>query len=200
MVGTLTEAETRGVLWLRDEIKGYTVSVEIEDEEGLVSLNPVSARVSLIPQIHDEKWKMTVNVATEGAIVQNETNLDFSDPKLLKKVESAYQKSIEKRIQEVLNQIQHELHADVVDFSKEFYRKYPKQWKAVENHWDEVFSEVEVNINVEGSYSQGGLYNQARSNARRRGERKVRWGAFFGTTLIITHHYFHSMAKNKTIL
>ena len=108
MVGTITEAETRGVLWLRDEIKGYTVSVEIEDEEGLVSLNPVSARVDLIPQIHDEKWKMTVNVATEGAIVQNETNLDFSDPKLLKKVESAYQKSIEKRIQEALNQIQHE--------------------------------------------------------------------------------------------
>ena len=49
---------------------------------------------------------MTVNVATEGAIIQNETNLDFSDPKLLKKVESAYQKSIEKRIQEALNQIQ----------------------------------------------------------------------------------------------
>ena len=46
-----TEAETRGVLWLRDEIKGYTVSVEIEDEEELVSLNPVSARVDLIPQI-----------------------------------------------------------------------------------------------------------------------------------------------------
>ena len=77
MVGTLTEAETRGVLWLRDEIKGYTVSVEIEGEEGLVSLNPVSARVKLKPQIQDEKWKMTVNVDTEGAIVQNETNLTF---------------------------------------------------------------------------------------------------------------------------
>ena len=144
------------MLWLRDEIKGYTVSVEIEGEEGLVSLNPVSARVSLIPQIHDEKWKMTVNVATEGAILQNETNLDFSNPKLLKKVESAYQKSIEKRIQEVLYQIQHELHVDVVDFCKEFYRKYPKQWKVVENHWGEVFSEVEVNINVKAHIRREG--------------------------------------------
>ena len=41
MVGTISEAETRGVLWLRDKIEGYTVSVEIEGEEGLVSLNPV---------------------------------------------------------------------------------------------------------------------------------------------------------------
>ena len=34
MIGTVSESETRGMLWLRDEIKGYTVSVEIEDEEG----------------------------------------------------------------------------------------------------------------------------------------------------------------------
>jgi spore germination protein KC len=156
MVGTLTEAETRGVLWLRDEIKGYTVSVEVEDEKGLVSLNPVSARVSLIPQIHDEKWKMTVNVATEGAIVQNETNLDFSDPKLLKKVENAYQKSIENRIEDALKQMQHRLHADIVGFSKEFYRKYPKEWKPVENRWDELFSEVEVNINVKADIRREG--------------------------------------------
>ncbi len=26
MIGTITESETRGILWLRDEIKGYTVS------------------------------------------------------------------------------------------------------------------------------------------------------------------------------
>jgi spore germination protein KC len=160
MVGTITEEETRGVLWLRDEIKGYTVSVEIEGEEGLVSLNPVSARVNLIPQIHNGKWKMTVNINTEGAIVQNETNLNFSDPKLLKKVESAYQKSIENRIEDVLKQIQHRLHTDIVDFSKEFYRKYPKEWKKNENSWEELFSEVEVNINVEAHIRREGSINK----------------------------------------
>ena len=116
MIGTITEAETRGVLWLRDEIKGYTVSVEIEGEEGVVSLNPVSARVELVPQIKDEKWKMHVDVATEGAIVQNETNIAFEDQKLLKEVEEAYQKSIEKRIRDVLQVMQQKLNADLADF------------------------------------------------------------------------------------
>ena len=41
------------------------------------------------------------------------------------------------------------LHADIVGFSEEFYRKYPKEWQKNENHWDELFSEMEVNINVE---------------------------------------------------
>ena len=52
------------------------------------------------------------------------------------------------------------LHADIVDFSKEFYRKYPKQWKVVENHWDEVFSEVEVNINVKAHIRREGYINK----------------------------------------
>ncbi len=160
MVGLLTEAETRGVLWLRDEIKGYTVNVGIEDEEGFVSLNPVAARVHLIPKIEGEKWKMTVDVDTEGAIVQNETKINFHDPKLLKKVERAYQKSIEKRIEEALNQVQHELHADIVGFSQEFYRKYPQEWKQVENRWDEIFSEVDVTINVMTHIRRDGYINE----------------------------------------
>ena len=160
MIGTVSEAETRGVLWLRDEIKGYTVSVEIEDEEELVSLNPVSARVDLVPQIKDDKWKMDVDVATEGAIVQNETNIAFVDQKLLKEVEEAYQKSIETRIQDVLQVMQQKLNADLADFSKEFYRKYPKQKKTIEDHWDEIFPEVEVNINVDAHIRREGFINE----------------------------------------
>lgn len=160
MIGTITEAETRGVLWLRDEIKGYTVSVEIKDEEGLVSLNPVSARVHLIPRIHDGKWEMTVDVNTEGAIIQNETNYNFEDPKLLEKVEIAYRKSIENRIEEALKKIQHGLRADIVGFSEEFHRKYPKQWKTVENRWDELFPEVDVTINVMTHIRREGFTNK----------------------------------------
>jgi len=160
MVGTISEAETRGVLWLRNEIKGYTVNVEIEEEEGLVSLNPVAARVRLTPQIKGEKLKMIVDVDTEGTIVQNETNINFHDPKLLKKVEHAYENSIKTRIEDALEELQHELHVDIVGFSKEFYRKYPKEWKKIENHWSERFSEMDVTINVKAHIRRDGYINE----------------------------------------
>ena len=159
MIETISESETRGILWLRDEVKGYTISVKIEDEEGLVSLNPVSARVKLIPQIHQDQWKMIVNIDTEGTMVQNETILDFSDPILLKKVERAYQKVIEDRIQEVLKHVQQELKVDVLDFAEIFYRKYPKQLKAVENRWENQFSKVDVDINVQAHIRREGYIN-----------------------------------------
>ena len=159
MIGTITESETRGILWLRNEVQGYTISVKIEDEEGLVSLNPVSARVKLIPQIHQDQWKMIVNIDTEGAIVQNETKLNFLDPTLLKKVESAYQKVIKDRIQDVLNHVHQEMKVDILEFAEIFHRKYPKQLKAVENRWEEQFLKVDVDINVQAHIRREGYIN-----------------------------------------
>ena len=52
------------------------------------------------------------------------------------------------------------LHADIVSFSEEFYRKYPKEWQKNENHWDELFSEMEVNVNVEAHIRRQGNINK----------------------------------------
>ncbi|WP_338471756.1 Ger(x)C family spore germination protein [Niallia sp. XMNu-256] len=158
MVGTISEADTRGVLWLRDEIKGYTVNVEIEGE--IVSLNPVSALVHITPTIQGDKWKMDVRIDTEGAIVQNETKIAFQDEKTLKKLEQGYQESIETRIKEVLYLMQHKLNADIAEFSKEYYRKYPKQKKRIEDQWDQIFPNIEVSINVNARIRRNGYINK----------------------------------------
>lgn len=156
MVGTITEKETRGVLWLRDEVKRYTINVKLKNVEGRVALNPVSARVNLIPQIQDGKWGILVKINTEGAIVQNETKLDLTNPKLLKKVEEAYEKSIKNRITLALEKTQHELKIDIADFSKAFQRKYPNEWKKAENHWSELFPEVEVSFDIKARIRREG--------------------------------------------
>ena len=62
--------------------------------------------------------------------------------------------------------MQHKLKADIVGFSKEFYRKYPKQWKVIENHWDEVFPEVEVNINVKAHIRREGYITKPGAMAK----------------------------------
>lgn len=160
MIGTLNERDTRGVLWLKDEIKGYTVNVKPKGEKGEVSLNPVSARINMIPRIQGDKWKMLVKINTEGSIVQNGTNLNFSDPNSIKELEKAYKKGIEDRIKLALYKTQHELKADIVDFGEEFHRKYPKQWKRVEKRWGEEFPNVEVNFDVEAHVRRQGYISK----------------------------------------
>ncbi len=134
----------------------YTVTVEPKGMTGEISLNPVSAHVKLIPQIQNEKWKMLVKIDTEGAVVENGTNLLLSSPQSIKTVEKAFEKAIKKRIELALHEAQHKMRADILGFGEEFHRKYPKQWKQIKNRWDQVYPEVEVKIDVEGHVRRQG--------------------------------------------
>lgn len=156
MIGTLSEKTTRGILWLRNEMKTYTVTVKPKGVTGEMILNPVKARVKMEPQIENGEWKMLVRINTEGALIENGTNLLLSSPQSIKTAEKAYQETIKKRIEYSLDEIQHELKTDILGFGKEFHRKYPKQWKKIENRWDQVYPKVQVNIDVEGRIRRQG--------------------------------------------
>jgi spore germination protein KC len=159
MTGTMSEKETRGLLWLRDEMESYTVTLQPKGVKGEISLNPVSAKVKIIPQIINDKWKVFVKIDTEGAVIQNGTNLNLSNLKSLKAVEQDFQKDIEKRIELAFLKTQ-EKKADILGLGKEFYRKYPKQFNKIENNWDEIFAEMEVEIDVVSHIRRQGYINK----------------------------------------
>ena len=127
---------------------------------------------------------MDVNIRTEGAVIQNRTNLDLTNPKSLRIVEGAFQEDIKKRMRTTIQELQEQLDTDIWNFAKEFHHKYPKQWGSVKNRWDEIFPQVIVNVNVKGNIRRQGTINES---VKRREERwgKLRWGAFAITTLII---------------
>lgn len=156
MIGIITEKETRGLLWLRNEIETYTVTVRPEGQRGQVSLNPVSAKVKLIPQIHNDVWKMIVKIDTEGSVLQNGTKLNILEPSSLDLIEKAYREDIINRVQMTIEQAQHKLKLDIIKFGEQFHRKYPKQWKQIEHRWDEVFPEVEVQLDVKARIRRQG--------------------------------------------
>lgn len=159
MVGVVKEPATRGLLWLRDEMKEYTITIEPDNEKGTIGVTPVSVSTNLIPEFHNGKWKMVVEIQTTGTIVQNTTKLDMNHQKSLEKVEKAYREKIEERVTQALEEIQG-MKADVVHYGLEFHRKYPKQWAKIKNRWDEVFPEVETEFKIQADIHRQGSINE----------------------------------------
>lgn len=157
MVGTMSESTTRGLLWLKNKLKDYTVTFQLE--KGDVSVYPVSTKVRMTPKIRNGEWKMIVSITTKGTVIQNTTNMNLDDPKMERKMEQAFQKRVENRIREAIKEAQ-DMNVDVVEYGKEFYRKYPKQWKKVEDRWEEVFPEVKTEIHVEAHIRRQGYIHQ----------------------------------------
>ncbi|MOA18665.1 hypothetical protein D3C78_1389990 [compost metagenome] len=147
-------------MWIRDEIDKYTVTFKLEGEEGEISIMSFASHAKLIPHILDDKWSMRLKVKTEGMVIQNGTNLELSDPGSLHAVEKALESEIKKRIEAVLQQVQHEMKADILNFGKEFHRKYPREWKENEHRWPDIYPKVNVEITVESNVKSQGSINR----------------------------------------
>ena len=157
MIARMNEQATRGVMWLRNEMKQATVTVTPDDSGGFVSLHLMRSHTRLIPSIENGRWIMTVRITGQDDIVENTSNLDLSEPAHLGKVEREMERFVEERVNLALNAAQKEFNADIFGFAEAFWRKYPKQWKANAGRWDEIFPKVEVRLETDLRIARPGL-------------------------------------------
>lgn len=157
MIDRIDEELTRGILWLRDEVKLAAVILEPEEAEGHISFDLLRSRTELVPKIENDNWKMIVKITTEDDTVENETNLNLMNPEIVKKLEKQLEEMVEERIRVTLDQVQKELKVDVFGFSDAFHNKYPKQWAKVKDQWGEKFPEIEVEIQTKAYIRRPGM-------------------------------------------
>jgi spore germination protein KC len=142
MVGQIDDSVTRGVLWLRNEIQLAIITVHPKKAKGYVSMNLLHANSKLIPKIEDGKWKITLKTESTIDIIQNTTNLDMSNPVVVKMLEQQVEKQSKNRVKTALDKVQKEMNADIFGFADAFHRAYPEIWKKEKNRWDEIFPQI----------------------------------------------------------
>lgn len=146
LVGQIDEAMTRGVLWLRNEMKTAMVTLEPEEGEGLISFKILKANSELIPKIEGDNWKIIVRTTSLDDVVENNSNLNVMNPEITAKLEGQIEKLINERIYSTLDYIQKELHSDIFGFDEAIRRNYPDEWAKVKDKWPEKFASIEVEV------------------------------------------------------
>ncbi len=157
MVGFMDERVTRGLLWLRDEVRLGVVTMQVGESEGQVSLEWVNSRVKHTPTVRGRKIVIYTRATTEGDIIETQAPLDLSDPTVLEKVEKAMSREIEERMRKALAVLR-ELNVDAVGFGELIHRDLPQVWQQIRDDWKEKwFREVEVVIDVDAQARRTGL-------------------------------------------
>lgn len=160
MVGVLTDTASRGVLWVRDEIRDAVITVKPSDVPGNVSLRMVKSSTKLKPVIQDGKWSMTVKIKSEYDALQNGTKLDLAaDNTAIRDVEEATNREIESRVRQALELAQKKWKTDIFDFAGEFHRKYPQAWKQRKDEWEALFPQMEVRVQSDTKLLRPGRSN-----------------------------------------
>ncbi|PWW08411.1 spore germination protein KC [Paenibacillus cellulosilyticus] len=156
MADKLNTTETRGLLWLRNEIKSATITSPAYPGAEPASVYLFHASSKLVPSIHNDEWRIRVIIDATGNLNENASDLDTTKEANVLKLQQAFKQTLQKRIEETVKKAQ-QSGVDYLGFAEQFYRHYPKQWRKDKSNWDVLFPKVVVNYDIRLVIARNGL-------------------------------------------
>ncbi len=158
LVGWLDIPETRGLLWLKNQMKEGVITVpSIKEQNDVISINLTRGNTKIEPFYDGQNILFNIKIKMEGELWEQQSSEDLNNPKVIKAIENKVARAIENRTRSVLEKAQLEYGVDIFGFGEEFHRKYKKEWAAFEDRWDEEFAAADFNISVEAHIRHTGL-------------------------------------------
>lgn len=148
LIGYLNMNETRGLEWVKGNVKDGTITAPFLDDRKIAFLI-ISSTSQVKPVLENDNIKIKITVKSESNIQDMEGTLDpMKTPKIMDDLATLQSKAIEKEIKLALNAAQKKLNADIFDFGGLIHREYPRTWAKLEDNWEHIFPNIKVEISV----------------------------------------------------
>lgn len=148
MVGSLQGNDADGVLWLREQMKTTTLTVNIPNRSGQVSCDILRVQSDFDVTMQNGHPMIRASFSPEGDVTENNTKLNLNDPKQITIVEQALSAKVKQTIEGALNKLQHKYDADIVKMGDRVHHAAPKEWQQLVSNWDKEFAKLPVTVDV----------------------------------------------------
>lgn len=156
LAGYLDGTECRGLLWVLGKVKSGIIAVDCPGMEQKVSLEIIRSSRQVKVDIRNGKPFIRVAIKEEGNLGDDMCLQDFAAPGKLDLVEKRQGEAIKREVEAALKKAR-QYKADIFGFGEEVYRSHPAEWKNMEQNWEEIFPETEVEITVEAKLRRVGM-------------------------------------------
>ena len=151
-VGELNDDETRGFLWITNQLGSGMITVEDKEKDMLISFEIVSAKASYKVSFN-EKITFEINIKSTTNLGNNmKSTKEFTVDELIKLQEDV----VKNKVKMTLEKARY-YEADIFGFGDYIHANYPKEWKKIENDWIPAFTSIEYKVNVEIKLKGHGL-------------------------------------------
>ncbi|HYH04843.1 MAG TPA: Ger(x)C family spore germination protein, partial [Bacillota bacterium] len=158
-MGDLNPKEVRGFLWIINKVRSGVILLSTLDG-GKVSMEIVRTSGKMEPEITAKGLKMKVKVTMDlnlGSLMTEEKSLVSLAglDKLAKQAEGYVKNEIKLAVKRA-----QQLKKDIFGFGGAVHRKYPREWREMEPVWNEMFSDLDVEIKVKAKVRLIGKINK----------------------------------------
>lgn len=156
--GWLGEEETAHLLVLKGETKCLCgMSIEYRGHNVPVALRPKKPKFRLIED--EENIKILIEVEMEGDVKQTyfEAEDDMLEVTIISEIENKMGEVTEQRTRTAIDKIQKEFETDIIGIDRYLRQSHYKLWKEVEDDWQEIFPNIDIDVNMDIKIRRIGL-------------------------------------------
>ena len=157
LVGWIGEKENRALSFVRNHLKSEIINAKYGNTtiDYVISQHKSNKKVSK----DSNELSVDINLFLEGYIQQYKLGekTDTFNQEFIETVESEIAKVLRVEIEGVVMKLQKEYDADVLGIGEYLYKFKPDIWEEVKDKWDEVFPNIDINVNVVAKIRRTGL-------------------------------------------
>jgi spore germination protein KC len=144
---SLSEEETRGLLWLKNKMKDSIMVVYCPEDNMPVTLEIKGSKSSYKSYLDNGIPHFTMKVKVNANITEQSCLTDFNDQQELSKLSKALETAIYKDIQSTVTTAK-ELNIDYPGLCHILHRQHKDDWHQVSSNWNNIFRDTKVDIVV----------------------------------------------------
>jgi spore germination protein KC len=154
LVGALNSTETRGLLWVIGKVKSGVIAVDFSD--GKTTLEITKAQSNILPEINNGKVHITIKVKVAATVAVQTSPDNVATVPAIALLEERQREIIRSEILSALKKAR-ELNTDIFAFGEIVHEKYGTEWKQIEENWDAIFPDLDVQIEIDSKIMATGL-------------------------------------------
>lgn len=145
LLGYADSDETRGINLLTDDVENFYVKTKCEDTYIMSYIVNMKSKT----KIDVDNKKVDVKITGDATIMEANCNLDLEDPKVIEDIGNDINEELVKIINKGSYLVQKKYNSDVLGYGMQIHKKNPQKWKEVQNDWDNIFKDLEINSKVD---------------------------------------------------
>jgi len=141
LVGYINKDEIIGYNFITNNIDNTIINIKCNKNRNMsIKLKNINTKTTF--KLKNNNPNIIINVNSKANI--EETNCDLD----LKNIKEKTESEIKYLINTTINKIKQNYHIDIFGFGNKIYQKNPNYFKSIENNWNEIFSNLDIVINV----------------------------------------------------
>lgn len=153
LVGYLSVDETRNYYWTQ-KLKTTSMSIPCSDQEKktederYISVTVSGTHNKLKVDYANGKPVLKVKINGETKIEATQCTNDLTKIGTYDYFEEKINRYVANKIQETIKKVQTEFGVDIFGFGEAFNRQHHKEYKKVEDNWNDVFAQADVEVDI----------------------------------------------------